>query len=267
MIWYKEWASSVKARKGRMLPIKAFDTILKYRDPGYSSVYMFKEEDAKQLLENESSRGMNQFEVASDKLMLDIDKGIDGLATVGRKIEAEGIAFDVWESGGKGYHIEIPHQFVCDTRLPYSHKVVVEKLLGTDIDQVDLTLYQHGRLISLPGRVHPTTKKKKKLLFKVPGVALEIPILDVPVKDLANFSIDHDLTLLSSGLFRAADLAQTPPSKGNRHMTIWSASKRLAEAGLAYDTVLGLMEKINESWTEPKSITEVEAAVRSAFKV
>ncbi len=265
--WYKEWASSVKARKGRMLPLKAFDTILKYRDPGYSSVYMFKDEDAKTLSDTESSKGMKKFEVAADKIVIDIDTGIDGLATVGRKIEKEGIAFDVWESGGKGYHVEIPHQLVADKRVPYSQKATVQALLGADIDQADMTLYQHGRLLSLPGRVHPVTKKKKKLLFRVTGKVIELPLLDEPVKDIANFSVSNDLSLLSSGLFRAADLAQTPPSKGQRHITLWSTAKSLAEAGLDYETTLGILLKVNESWTNPKSDTEVQVAVRSAFQM
>lgn len=264
--WYREWASSVKARKGRMLTLKALDTILKYHDPGYASVYMFKEEDAKLLSDAESSKGMKRFEVAADRITLDIDKGIDGLATVGRKLEKAGIAFDVWESGGKGYHIEIKHQFVSDKRVPYSQRAAVEALLGSDVEQIDLTLYQHGRLLSLPGRVHPVTKKKKILLFKAQGRSIELTLVDEPVKEIANFSMTNDNSLLSAALFRVADLANTEPGKGQRHVSLWGAAKNLAEAGLDFDTTSGLISKVNESWEHPKPDTEVLQAVKSAFQ-
>lgn len=264
---FKEWASTLKARKGRMLPLEAFDIILRYRDPGYSSVYSFREEDARKLLDEESSVGMNRFEVGADELLIDIDCGEDGLREVGRVLEKNDLKFDVWDSGGKGYHISIPHDFVSDKRLPYSHKAAITALLGQTVARIDLTLYQHGRLISLPGRLHPITKRKKSFLFSSPGARTlgAISIIEEPPKFQVNFSMSG-WSSLSESFLRLSDLAQNEPDVGQRHVKIWSVSKSLAESGLDYDTVLTLLSKVNDSWITQKKPLELEQAVKSAFK-
>lgn len=263
---YQEWASTVKARKGRMLPVEAFKSILKLPDPGYASVYMFNEEDAKKLSDSESSAGMNKMAVGADTLIMDIDSGDEGMEQIGKLLDSKGLRFEVWESGGKGYHIILTHDFVYDKRVPYSHKIAVETLLGPLVKYIDMTLYQHGRLISLPRRVHPITKVRKKLLFKREGKDIEVKLVDEPPKYIPNFSLEASYDKLSSGLFRAAELVRDPPNTGNRHVRLWSTAKSLTEAGLEYETVLNIMIRINESWKNPKQTTEVEAVVRSTFK-
>lgn len=266
-VWYNEWASTVRARRGRMLPIEAFKTILKYHDPGYSSVYSFSEEDANKLLDQESSVGMNKMAVGASCVIMDIDSGEEGMRAIGKICADRGLKFQIWESGGKGYHIVLTHDFIYDKRLPYSHRHSIELLVGDQIGHVDLTLYQHGRLLSLPGRVHPITKKKKTLLYDSKhGTNIDIELLDEPPKYILQFSMENDYDLLSSGLFRAADLVRNPPDSGNRHVRLWSTAQTLADSGLEYDTVLTLLSKVNESWTNPKKSTEVEQAVKSAFK-
>lgn len=262
--WYKEWASTVKGRKGRMVDLKTLETILKFRDPGYCSVYSFSEEDANTIANTESSRGMNLFAVASDCLTLDIDKGDEALEKIATHLDSLGVGFITYSSGGKGYHIVIKHDLVYDKRLPYSHQMLAKSLLGSLIDQIDLTLYQHGRLISLPGRIHTVTKKRKQLEFISPGSNVEVVLYDEP--SFSNFKIESDLSELPLALLKLADLSVSIPLPGTRHVRLWSTAKTLCEAGLDFETTLTLLNKVNLSWETPKSSTEVEQAVKSAYK-
>ncbi len=249
-----------------MLPGTAFDTILKYRDPGYSSVYSFSEEDAKVLLEQESSVGMARFEVGADQLIMDIDTGEEGLEAVGSALAKQGILFHVWESGNKGYHVYVPHDPIVDKRLPASHKALAKKLLGAALDKIDLTLYQPGRLISLPGRIHPVTRRKKTHLFTSPGEKLtNFDLVEEEPKVISNFSMSEPGSL-HGALFRLAELAQIAPEAGTRHVRMWSVAKSLRDAGMDFETTLNLVMKVNESWDTPKSQKDVEQAVRGAYQ-
>lgn len=259
---YREWASKVNNRKGRMVTLDTLDTLLKLRDPGYASVYMFDEAAAKEIAESGSSKGLSKYSVAANRLTLDIDTGDEGLTEVMRVLNMRGLACEIWSSGGKGYHVYIPHPLIISEHLPNSHREAV-KALG--LTGVDPSLYQHGRLISLPGRVHPKTGKKKRFLHLNDGDLLNIPIIP-DTKPVYNFDVNKDLDMLSIGLWRVQDLIDMPPGPGERHTRIWGASKDLAGAGLSYETVLDIMQRANEQWEIPKSEDEVALAVGQAFK-
>lgn len=265
-MFYVEWARTVKSRKGHMLTMTGLTNILKLRDPGYSSVYLFNESDALKIKANGHSKGLSQYEVSSKFLALDIDSGIEGYRQISETLRAKGIAFESWESGGKGYHVYIPHKFISSIHLPYSHKVVAESLVAKEL--IDPTLYQHGRLLALPGRIHPVTKKSKVLFETFKGSVVEIPLLEAPKPQINfMFNTESNEQLLAMGLTRVSDLIVYPPEKGKRHIRIWGASKDLADAGLQYETVLDLIVQVNESWPDPKSLIELEQAVKSAFKM
>lgn len=266
MTFLVEWTSSVKNRKGRMVSLTALGRLLNLPDPGYSSIYMFKEEDAKIIVNNGHSKGLNQYAVASKFLVVDVDSGEEGRSIIEGILRSKGYAYEIWSSGGKGYHFYIPHELICDKRLPNSHKQVALSLFPKQ--HVDLTLYQHGRLVSLPGRVHPITKKRKHLIASIPGKSIEIPLVE-ELKVVRPFEVspDGDHQLLAIGLQRAADLICFPPDRGTRHIRIWGTAKDLAESGLDYDTTLNLLLKVNETWDEQKTEEEIIKAVTSAYKL
>lgn len=265
---YVEWASDTDSRKGRMVSLPALANLLKLKNPGYSSLYMFSQEDAETIKRNNHSRGMNFLEVWSQFLVMDIDCGKEGLDQILPLLDAAGHSYEVWSSGGKGYHIYIPHEMLHSVHLPYSHKLKAKELLKDKFSLIDGSLYQHGRLLSLPGRVHPKTRKKKVLEFSKKGnVPLTVQIVEeVKVKPLYDSVLGSDDALLV-GLNRVQDMITYPPGPGNRHIRFWGASRDLAMAGLDYDTVLGLMTRVNASLPDAKPVEEIEQAVKSAFKV
>lgn len=259
--FYREWARDVNRRRGTMCTLDAIDVISKTYNPGYASVYMFDHAAAAEVLKNGHSRNLDRYKVYSDRLVIDLDGGAAQLERTMEVLNREGLAYEVWRSGGKGFHVLIPHEFVGSKDLPYSHLNAVKKL-GLECDE---SLYQHGRIISLPGRVHPKTKKKKEFHMSVEGKPLDLEIVQRPAP-VFNFEERTDHEALKTGLLYLACLAEQEPFTGNRHMALWRCAKDLAEAGLEYDTVLNLLTEVNNSWQNPKEPEEVEQAVRGAFK-
>lgn len=260
-MFYREWCSKVQNRKGLMVPVTAIPNLLKLSDTGYASVYMFKEADALEIKASGNSSGFDKYEVAADALVIDIDNGEEGLHPVIKALAAKGLAYEIWNSGGKGFHILIPHDLISSIHLPFSHKKVVEEM-GL---AVDTSLYQHGRLLSLPGRVHPKTKKKKRLLQIVDGKRLDLKIIAKP-EPVFNFGEHLGLSELTKGLKRVIDMIEAPPSPGNRHTKLWGAAKDLADSGLSFDTVLDIMEGVNGTWDDKKDPSEIRQAVEQAFR-
>ncbi len=265
--FHVEWASTPNARKGRMVSLFALSNLLKLRDPGYSSIYMFSEEDAQTIKKNEHSKGFQYLQVSAKFLIMDIDCGKEGLDQILPILDKRQFSYEVWESGGKGFHIYIPHELLTSIHLPHSHKMAAKEILGDKFGLIDASLYQHGRLLSLPGRIHPKTKKKKTLVISKKGSCiLTVPIVEeVKIRPMYELIHGSDEGLIM-GLTRVTDMISYPPGPGNRHLRIWGASKDLAMSGLSYDTVLDLMNRVNSSWQDQKPTSEIEQAVQSAFK-
>lgn len=263
-MYYREWASKVGARRGRMVSLNALKILLSQYDPGYASLYAFDKSAADQILSQGHSKGLNKFHVFAESLTIDIDSGIEGLSLAVDVLNTRGLHYEVWQSGGKGFHVIVPHQPIFSVDLPYAHKGCIEEL---GLERVaDMSLYQHGRLISLPGRVHPKTRLKKRLLYIIHGRKFMLDINNIKVPQF-RLNIQKELGMLATGLMRAADLITKPPTEGNRHTQVWGTSKALMEAGLSFDTVLEIMTEVNETWEEPKSPEELKRAVHQAYNL
>ncbi len=258
--YYKEWSSKVENRRGRMVPLSAFEILLKQADTGYATVYMFREEDALAIKATGASKGMNQYPVAADCLTIDIDTGDEGLKQAEEALR--GYAYEVWNSGGKGYHLVLPHTLVESPHLPYSHLKAVQALGVRDYDP---TLYQHARLISLPGRVHAKTRRKKALVRRVDGHILVLKLVEKPEPKFDFGGERAGMDALTSGLMRFVEMGQAEPRQGMRHTSVWGACKDLAEGGLSYDTALDIAQAVNAIWEHPKAEDEIETAVRQAY--
>ncbi len=259
---YREWCLKPEFRKGTMLPESRFKTILLSGDPGYSSVYAFEEDAALALIDQKSSAGMARFTAHTDSLVIDLDNGDDQLAKALEKIAALGLAHEVWSSGSKGYHIYIPHtQHESGHDVPHSQRLWVEAL---DVG-ADLSLYQHGRILSLPGRVHPKTGRRKALVSNTPGQALAL-VHVTPPPSMFNFEARGGLSEFEAGLWKCLQSLGTPPDPGMRHTRIWSTAQHFADCGLTYEATLTLLLKVNEQWPSPKDPSEVELAVTQAFR-
>ncbi len=257
---YREWALKPSHRRGCMIPDKYVMRYCNAPDAGYASVYMFKEQDAQEIIASGSSAGLSRYEVFTDTLTLDLDKGAEQLSQAREAVK--GYRYCVFESGGKGYHIVISlDRLINGTNIPYSQRKWVEALnVGAD-----LSLYQAGHIISLPGRLHPKTGKRKILIDIQPGNLLSLPLVS---QESPSFALGNaDQSELERGLWRAVELLSNGPGPGNRHTALWSTAKHFADSGLSFDTALDLLWAVNQTWDEPKTEAEVKLAVNQAFRV
>ncbi len=257
---YREWSSKVDRRKGRMVPLTALSVIETSYDPGYMSVYMFSAEDAYKITQQGNSQGFDKYAVHSDTLYIDIDSGQKDLDDCLAKLNKEGLGYYVYASGSKGHHVVIPlDTCYSGNNVPHSQLEWVR----TRGIRCDFSLYRHGSLISMPGRVHPKTGQKKRLVHRAEGKRPQLILVDAPAPTFSLQTSGKDS--LPIGLAQLTSLVVNPPSEGGRHLSIWKTSKSLAEAGLSYATALDLMQTINASWPSPKSDDEVQRAVESAY--
>lgn len=258
---YREWTLKPTQRRGVMLPLHRFDSILRSKDPGYASMYAFSETDAQEIITSQSSAGMGRYSVYADTLTIDLDNGDEQLQLLEPILEKQGLAYVLWASGGKGYHVVLPHgQMHCSPFLPHSQRVWVEGLgVGAD-----LSLYQHGRILSLPGRIHPKTGKPKALVKYVTGQDLKLKIVEPEIR--FDFQSNGGLDDLEAGLMKCLQSLADEPSPGNRHTRLWSTAKHFADFGMSYEFTHELMQKVNEQWHAPKATEEVTTAVNQAFK-
>ncbi len=245
-----------------MLPLSRFESILKSDNPGYASVYMFDENAAKTIIESKSSAGMSRFPVLTDTLVMDLDNGPDQLKAAQDKLKALGLYHKVWSSGSKGFHVVLRHpETLYGSNVPYSQRVWVEAL---DVG-ADLSLYQHGRILSLPGRIHPKTGNRKVAVETVPGDELTISLLNPP-GPVFTVGENGGLSELEAGLWTALQALASEPLPGNRHTRLWSTAQHFADAGVGFEATLDLMLRINETWEMQKDPSEVELAVSQAYR-
>lgn len=264
-MWYVEWCSEVKHRRGRMIPVSDVQYFLTHKNPGYSSIYMFDENAAKEIHLSGSSRGLGRYSVGANSLVIDLDNGDTYLEKVENEIAAKGYEYSIWRSGHKGYHIYIFHEFVNSPHLPYTHKLAVIDLIKDAEKVVDMSLYQHGRLLSLPGRPHKKTGRKKELVKHVKGVKMPISIIEEK-RPSPTFSFTSKTGTLEKALMQLLGNVSSPPFPGNRHTAIWSTAESLIGAGLSVETVAGIMTTVNSGWPSPKPEEEVIRAVEQAAK-
>lgn len=261
-IFYREWARYPNRRRGLMIKESILPKIISSPySSGYVSVFSFTEQDALQIKESKSSRGFERFSVGASKVVIDLDQGLDQLIHAEEILQSLGIGYDLWQSGGKGFHpiLDTPLQF--HEHLPYSHLQFVKSL---GIEGIDEAIYRHGSLISLPGRIHPKTKNPKTFVKRVVGDSVEIKIVEKPKFNFLDKKI-HGLGL-SEALMLISDLSLTEPPIGGRHVAIWGAAKDLLNTGVSTNTAYELIMSAMKNWENPKSSEEVIRAIDQACR-
>ena len=251
---FVERANTLESRRGYMFPSALLPSLEKERDAGFRSVYMFGEEDSKRAMAAQSSKGFGRLNVYSDCLFIDLDGGDKALADCLSKLPYVG--YEVYTSGSKGYHIHIPHD-TYEGPIPEAHR---EWVAAHGLPH-DVSIYRRSSLIALPGRIHPKTKLKKRLIMAFNGPQPEFwePTLASP-KEVEGLGDATDV------LLRAARMMEVEPVSGWRHTSLWSLAQSMAEAGFSQETALEIALKINGSWKCQKDPSEVSRAVSQAYR-
>lgn len=271
-MWYYEYSQKPETRNGTLIPRSALLDFYARPDSGYCSVYAFDAAAAFAIRSQSNSQGLGRFPVYSDRLWIDIDAAnstteeIERVKaytrTLTRQFQELGFSFTVWDSGSKGFHIAIKIEPMFGKDVPWSQLQFVQHSLKVSCDY---SLYQHGRLLSNPGRVHPKTGRKKSKVFEHAGTTvLSIPIVNAPERlDVDSDSLtDKDLARI--GLARLSSLIFDAPMPGMRHTQFWSVASQCLEAGLKSELVFGLLCWINKMSPTPKDESEVRRAVEQA---
>jgi hypothetical protein len=256
--WYREWCLGLNDRKGNMVTLDELDAISKYhKNPGFSSLYAFKEEDAKQILGNGHSRGIGDFTPYSDFLAIDIDSGKESDLEFAENA-LKGYETEVWVSGKKGYHIILKHALIGDKRLPYSQaQWVKERGIACDF-----SLYQASRIFRLPRCIHQDTKRRKTLLRTSEGTSIDLPLLDRPKQEVVfSFGEKSDY---KSALGRLWSFAEQGVSDGERNNRFWQMATELIQAGFDVETVRGVLSHINNMQSSPLNDREFNITISSA---
>lgn len=230
MTYYVEWAPALTARFGAMIPTED----LASQVGGWRTVYEFSELTAKEIIASGSSKGYDKFPVYSDTLFIDMDLGETGVHELTQKLNYLGFGFQVYSSGGKGFHFHIPCVPMEGYDVPYSQYAFAKTELT---DHLDASLYRPGSLIALPGRVHIKTGALKTLVGDYCGMRLvEIPMRATPRIQRSEVPIQpHSPAAWQFALQKAAKFIQSPPGNGFRHTRLWSLAETMCDAGLSYD--------------------------------
>lgn len=256
-----EWVKQPNKRAGNMVSAEVLATSASHRNAGFRTVYGFSEADAAAIRATNSSKGLAYYTPCADTLTIDLDDGEKTLPILLDRILARGLRCEVWSSGGKGYHLILSHALICDKRLPYSHARFVEQLAaGLKFDD---TLYRASSLISLPGRLHSKTRRKKRLLEVWEG---ENAVFDLFEKADSFSPLGDDVTMLQDAISHLQDLSVRQPREGNRHNRLWLCAKCFSEAGVSRETAEELLIAVNAQWDNPKDEAEVREAVRQAYE-
>lgn len=265
MNYYVEYALEPFKRNGSMVPVSALTSLYEREDAGYCSYYWFTEEAANEIRSQGHSSGLSRFPVFTRFLVLDIDREDDSalaladMTAISEELQRRELKHSVWVSGGKGYHIYIHCEPLFGIDVPYSQLSWVRQQ-GWKVDE---TLYQHGRLLSNPGRKSKKTGIRKHKIADYDGSLLRIERVAPPVKKERPVGIGtKDLARIA--LFRAQKALEEDPS--SRHTTIWSLSGAFAEAGADINFTIEVMRWINQFWTAPKDDEGLIRAVKQAYQ-
>jgi hypothetical protein len=260
--YYVEYCIEPFKRDGTMVPVSALTDIYQRDDAGYTTYYWFTEEAANEIRAQGRSVGLSRFSVFSRYVVLDIDREDDMFSaladtySVSNELRARGLKHSVWWSGSKGAHIYIHCVPRFGIEVPHSQLVWVRQQ-GWKVDE---TLYQHGRLLSNPGRKSKKTGVRKHKMFDVDGELLDYPLVSAPVKKASVAVTNQDLARVA--LFRVQKALESDPS--SRHQAIWSLSMALFEAGAQESLVIDLMRFTNSFWSAPKDDAGLLRAITQA---
>jgi hypothetical protein len=226
---------------------------------GFRSICKYNEMDAKAATVANTTSVLKGCSLFIDTLFMDFDDCEKNANDFHKWLKSNEIYNERYDSGGRSVHFHIPVLIPPSPWAAYTCKQYVKSWTK----YADTSFYHHAGLFRLPGTVHEKTGRPKTLVEAGGCYPLEFEICEPQNK----FEVlDVDLSALQFALISYEGMLHQHILPGNRHITLWKISKQFESAGLSYSTTLELMERLNESWYDPKTTEEVEIAVKGAFK-
>ncbi len=205
---------------------------------GFRSVYAYDEGTVCLVRERGSAANIGDREVYSDKLFLDFDDV--GCADTIEMLCDLRVAFSVWTSGNRSFHIHVQLVPMVGQDVPYSQKHWVQHKVP---DKADLTFYHAAGQFRLPGTLHEKTKQRKLKIETYEGEPLELPRAArvIPTSQLQ--------ASRESGVFMARILRRQ--NEPGRRVFAWHLAKTAHEEGVPYDEALTSILWWNEHRCSP----------------
>ena len=257
MGYYVEHARELFERRGNMIPLDALTG-----KTGFRSVYALCEQDAEIVKEAKNSKGLSRFPVYSEELFMDFDNGADEAKKWFEWAKGRDFTATLYESGSKGYHLEIltiPH---FGQNVPYSQQMLIKRLGA----EADFSLYRHGSLYRLPGTKHKKTGRIKKVVDGHMGNRmLDYRLMDAPKVEIA---VDYDEDCFEMALIRILTLyrMQIDPRE-SRTQKLFGICKELQKSGISMEAVYEIAHTLNVSWGDrAKDEGTIRRVAKEAFK-
>lgn len=246
-------------------PTKRYGHIIDVADlhlyRGFRSLYFFDEYATAYFREIGRVKGLKNFPVYSSSLTIDIDNDDEGFKSTLERVKKAGYKFEAWSSGGKGYHIILFHEMLCNVNLPYWHRHWIEKRRIP----CDLCIYESGRIIRLPHTIHAKTGNPKVLLEESEGSLITLEEV-TPVKVMnskTGAQEDDALGLLGLLLNKYVNV---PIEQGERNRRVYSLCRGFFDCGFSSDALDEFAHIVNENIEEPLEEEELVNIINSVAR-
>lgn len=225
---------------------------------GYASLYGVSESTAKAIEQEGTAKGFKGI-VWSERLWLDFDS-YGAADRAQSRLEEMGYDFIEYDSGGRGAHFGILRASVGSHLLPARDKAWAKN----QFPEADLSIYTHLHLFRLPGTIHERTGRRKELVCEHRGSTLELPKLkweELPISQISGTGksvFDCPRVMANSVPLRSGEA---------RHPNLIRLLYALRDdAKVDVAAALFWVTEVNKLWEEPKSMEDLEKAVRSVYE-
>ena len=230
----------------------------------FASVYSVRHSDAESIsLSSKTAAGFRGI-VWSARLWVDFDEEEAATRAI-QYLKENDYGFTVYTTGNRGCHIGINRDANPSHTLPAQDKAwVKEHLPGAD-----LSLYWHLHLIRLPGAIHETTGRRKEVREETVGKAIRLPEYTPDVQNSPEEVHSSEESGERPPLFTVwkvvSNLSGGTPN-GGRHEQLFNLSIGFKESGVGFERTVWLVQEVNRSFIEPKSIEEVYRIVKWVYE-
>jgi len=230
---------------------------LKYQ---FRSVYGYPQKVVDECLLLQSTRSINEYNLYSDTLFIDIDGSYKEVEQVKIILDKLNASYSVWDTGNRGAHIHVNIVPMSGNNIPYSQLLWMrDNFAGIEFDE---TIYKPTGQIRLPGAIHAKTGKVKIMTENILGYPINIvksrrcPPANVKVQKNKQTTVE----LYIANLTRKR-------GSGQRHQHIMMITKDGISCGFDIDRILKDVLLWNSKWTyEPLSEDDVVNHVYKCYR-